>query len=835
MKQAMRRIILFILTAAVLLYAFPTGVFAAGTADPETIEIIYHFNSGETGGGLLPTDKVTWRDDCFLRSSFLGCCHLAEVSAAAALASSPYIDPARTPVQNEPLAPRYVKEFLTAAHFQDVETNTYYTVRSEENSAAAAFGHKTIRDGDNEYALLAIVIRSSNYTQEWTGNFTISGEGGATGNMHAGFKAARDEVLRYAAKYLKAHGISGDVKVWIAGHSRGAAISNALGGFFAGGGDAYFQAMGIPVNVIPENVYCYTFSTPRPIRPGLTHAEDLSVAGNRSGYPNDTPGQAYTSTDTGAVNPSDSCYTGIRNYPKDHDVVPKLPPSIPGWEFSYYGQVCRYDSADLEGGPVTEAEMLQQLRAFDSGMYKIYTSGGSPEDYKRVTLDFDKLIEKLCSGGEIVIPDIMKPTDKGPSSMADLMQSRVNTLEAIAANPRVFADFDYQHAVQALAGLFGMVPLNMSDPDLNIGDLATAAVFWILDYCVTRLREERNVGESVAVVRFLEKMLAYLLPNESIPEGSLCLTSMAEMAMRYIFPQSGDTKVSEKVLELVVPNLPDPGSGSAADLIYAFLDRYLPEDKEPEQYTKTERIKAFLRACGWGPADNTKAKDDGETAGDASENLCEVLNLAASFGYMDLPAWLVSALGSPSDPDKFPGQVLNMLQALMPEGETYSNLTVAADVWGRRAASSLYEDKLKALARQGYSQGYIEDAWRHYLDLKTYIRPLRNVLLTFLFTTYREHLSVEEMVRNVSLFLANDGLVAPSHYVQMDLAWAKARRARGIWDHTPEPSPTPTPPPVPVTGDSSAPILWIGLVLLGLLGLSGLTFGVTMRKSTRKK
>ena len=119
------------------------------------------------------------------------------------------------------------------------------------------------------------------------------------------------------------------------------------------------------MSVIPENVYCYTFSTPHPIRQGLTHAEDLSVAGNRADYPNDTPGTAYTSTNTGTVDPGSERYTGIPNYPKYHDVVPKLPPSIPGWDFTYYGQVCQYDSSDLEGGPVTEAEMLQQLKTFD--------------------------------------------------------------------------------------------------------------------------------------------------------------------------------------------------------------------------------------------------------------------------------------------------------------------------------------------------------------------------------------------------------------------------------------------------------------------------------------
>lgn len=147
MKQAMKRILLYILASAIMFCSFPAVSAASETVGPETIEITYNFNSGEAESGLLPTDKVIWRDDCFLRSSYLDCCHLAEGSAAAALASSPYVNPSLTPVQNEPLAPKYVKEFLPSAHFQDVETNKYYTVRSEENSAAAAFGHKTIRDG----------------------------------------------------------------------------------------------------------------------------------------------------------------------------------------------------------------------------------------------------------------------------------------------------------------------------------------------------------------------------------------------------------------------------------------------------------------------------------------------------------------------------------------------------------------------------------------------------------------------------------------------------------------------------------------------------------------
>ena len=239
MKQAMKRILLYILASAIMFCSFPAVSAASETVGPETIEITYNFNSGEAESGLLPTDKVIWRDDRFLRSSYLGCCHLAEVSAAAALASSPYVNPSLTPVQNEPLAPKYVKEFLSSAHFQDVETNKYYTVRSEENSAAAAFGHKTIQDGKKNLHLACDRHPQLKLYPEWTGNFTIRDKDGSAGNMHAGFKAARDEVLRYAAQYMKSHRITGNLKVWIAGHSRGAAISNSLGGFFAGGGDGY--------------------------------------------------------------------------------------------------------------------------------------------------------------------------------------------------------------------------------------------------------------------------------------------------------------------------------------------------------------------------------------------------------------------------------------------------------------------------------------------------------------------------------------------------------------------------------------------------------------------
>jgi len=283
---------------------------------------------------------------------------------------------------------------------------------------------------------------------------------------------------------------------------------------------------------------------------------------------------------------------------------------------------------------------------------------------------------------------------------------------------------------------------------------------------------------------------------------------------RHIFPQSGNTKVTEKILDLIVPVLPDPGSSPEADFLYFYLDNYVPGD--PESYTKAERIEAFLKACGWGPVDGTKAREDGTTAEDAAKTLCALLAAAGTFNVIELPDWLISALTSPNDPEEFPGQVMKLLQSLMPDDTTYQNLTAVADLMGMSAADALYSDPLSSLARKGYSQGYIEDACRHFSDLKMYIRPLRTLLMTVLFSTKGETFSIEGMVRNLSLLAANVGLINPSHYVQVDLAWAKARRAKGIWDHSPEPPPPPAPKPTPKTGDTAQPLLWLLMILTGL-------------------
>jgi LPXTG-motif cell wall-anchored protein len=48
--------------------------------------------------------------------------------------------------------------------------------------------------------------------------------------------------------------------------------------------------------------------------------------------------------------------------------------------------------------------------------------------------------------------------------------------------------------------------------------------------------------------------------------------------------------------------------------------------------------------------------------------------------------------------------------------------------------------------------------------------------------------------------------------------------------HTPAPTNNPKPHVVPKTGDADNPLLWVGLILIGLIGIGGLTLGKYRKK-----
>ncbi|MDY4962637.1 MAG: S-layer homology domain-containing protein, partial [Oscillospiraceae bacterium] len=87
---------------------------------------------------------------------------------------------------------------------------------------------------------------------EWGGNARLDAAG-----EHKGFALGRDQVLDYLRAYIADTGISGRVKIWIAGYSRGAAVSNMVGGALDNG-----YSLGEGVSLSPHDLYCYCYEPP---------------------------------------------------------------------------------------------------------------------------------------------------------------------------------------------------------------------------------------------------------------------------------------------------------------------------------------------------------------------------------------------------------------------------------------------------------------------------------------------------------------------------------------------------------------------------------------------
>ena len=337
------------------------------------IEGDYDFSSSE-GNFTQVTDHFVYRDDCFTVSSFEGCRHLAVLSAQVMLASfARYGDPVKAKEQGIDCAEN-IKEMLENMGFSDVAANSYYNMEKEVNSIGVAVGRRVIEAGGKEYTLIAVVPRSSGYKQEWGGNFTVG-----DGDVHEGFKEARDECLRFVKKYIEDNSISGDIKIWTAGHSRGGAVACMIAGFLADGGISY---LGDGLKLQPEDVYCYTYGAPVCIKDGAEKAEVLSVSAARGGeYTGDTPGETYVSDAEGNIDLSDDVYGGIRNFISDNDLVPMLPPAE--WGFGRYGTNI---SVDNEGKTAFDdtAEILGDLNPFVSLLFE----AGDYRAFKAKTIGF---------------------------------------------------------------------------------------------------------------------------------------------------------------------------------------------------------------------------------------------------------------------------------------------------------------------------------------------------------------------------------------------------------------------------------------------------------------
>ena len=260
MKHLFKRAAALLLAVIMLCSIGVVGAFAlTGTsADSDSTcykgAFYYRPAAGEYEDDSDNEDYYVYSDDYFKKSGKIYDPHLCTMSYTVAISSS---SSTREPFTDEGYARknRNVKAILEDIGFSDIVVNDDYTVKPTKDSAGVCCAHKKIVQDGREYTLLAIVPRSAGYEAEWGDNFVI----GAKGNAE-GFDRSAEQYLAFAKDYIAAQDISGDVKVWTVGYSRGATIANLAAAKLIDDPAGY---LGEAVTLAPEDLYVYTCSTPQ--------------------------------------------------------------------------------------------------------------------------------------------------------------------------------------------------------------------------------------------------------------------------------------------------------------------------------------------------------------------------------------------------------------------------------------------------------------------------------------------------------------------------------------------------------------------------------------------
>jgi len=202
----------------------------------------------------------------------------------------------------------YQYQFLRQMGFENIDIQNYGFSEGKSDKVGYTFAEKKVLIESREITLVAVIIRGTT-AGEWLSNFYISGdENFKAQEKHRGFALAANNLDLNLEKYLKSEKIklkSADTKIWITGHSRGAAVANLV-------------AADLTARYGNERVYAYTFATPNVTRnPNLIDGE----------------------TDN-------DYFKNIINFVSDQDFVPQVPLNKEKWNYDKNGTTVLFDSSD---------------------------------------------------------------------------------------------------------------------------------------------------------------------------------------------------------------------------------------------------------------------------------------------------------------------------------------------------------------------------------------------------------------------------------------------------------------------------------------------------------
>lgn len=318
-------------------------------------------------------------------------------------------------LEHEDAQDDYLIDYLNQMGFHEIETDTY---RNEPETDSISYGLAEKKIGD--FTVLACAVCGGNYSAEWASNLTVEDEERA-----AGFNDAAQKVQAAVKDYMKRHPAEGSVKLWIAGFSRAAAVSNITAADFMNSG-------------IFSDIYAYTFATP------CTTREPVA-------YPN------------------------IFNIMQKDDVVPKVP--LEDWGYAHYGTDLYFVSqeTDSDCGPVMEKASQNYREMIGAEMVS-----NSDINYQlRILMDYLlMLVPEPAVYKEYLQPlilDIMTSSEETTGALQILLEALLNySVDDKEHGEELKAMREYLETminVYYLKGTTEKLPPDMWDPQFGIANL----------------------------------------------------------------------------------------------------------------------------------------------------------------------------------------------------------------------------------------------------------------------------------------------------------------------------------------------------------------------------
>lgn len=234
---------------AVFLFAFSLQTGSVSKKEEPHIAMEGEFRCDWFGESLIY--PYTYSDAYFERDAYEYNHELALYALGVSMASFNSFDTSKPD--------EHIRKMLNECGY-DVESFAYETAGYDE--IALAVGRKNIELNGKKTTLLIAAVRSGNYGMEWGGNVRIG-----TGMNHEGFEISKDKIMLYFNEYFENFEPYGEVKLLVAGYSRGSSIGNLFSAELVDG--SYVETLGgvedhiSKASLKNENIYSYFYEIPQ--------------------------------------------------------------------------------------------------------------------------------------------------------------------------------------------------------------------------------------------------------------------------------------------------------------------------------------------------------------------------------------------------------------------------------------------------------------------------------------------------------------------------------------------------------------------------------------------